>query len=142
MSLPENITYLRRKSNISQTKMSEGLGVSQQTIASYENGKREPGIKMLISISKFFRVSIDELLLENLQPLNSIIARNLKFLREKNNYRQEDMAVLLGVSKSNMSKYENGLIEMNYKGLLNVSEFFGITVDQLLKEDLSKGEWK
>lgn len=48
------------------------------------------------------------------------------------------MARLLKVSKSNISKYERGDVELSNQGLINVSGFFGITVDDLLKKDLSK----
>ena len=37
-----------------------------------------------------------------------------------------------------MGKYESGAAELSNQGLINVSEFFGITVDDLLKKDLSK----
>ena len=48
------------------------------------------------------------------------------------------MARLLKISKTNMDKYESGAAELSNQGLINVSEFFGITVDDLLKKDLSK----
>ena len=51
---------------------------------------------------------------------------------------QGDMARLLKISKANMGKYESGAAELSNQGLINVSEFFGITVDDLLKKDLSK----
>lgn len=83
-------------------------------------------------------MSIDDLLLKDMRPQGSMLARNLKYLRNREHFSQEDMARLLKISKAHMGKYENGVAELNNQGLINVSEFFDITVDDLLKKDLSK----
>ena len=56
------IKELRKSRGISQVRMAIDLHTTQNTISRYENGEREPGIKELISISKYFGVSVDYLL--------------------------------------------------------------------------------
>lgn len=134
-----NLSYLRIERKLTQEALGNELGLSKQVICLYESGAREPSIETLIKISGYFGVLIDDLLTEDLRPAGSIISRNLKYLRKRERYSQGEMADMLKVSKSNMSKYESGIIELNNQGLINISEFFGVTVDDLLKKDLSKG---
>lgn len=44
MALPENIRYYRKRAGLSQQKLAEMVGVSQQTIDRYESGSRQPNI--------------------------------------------------------------------------------------------------
>lgn len=53
---------LRKDNNLSQKQLAEKLCISQQTYSDYENGKTEPTIETLISISKLFNVTIEYLL--------------------------------------------------------------------------------
>lgn len=57
----KNLKKLRMKKGISQQKLGEILGISQQSVNKYENQDCEPDIKMLISISEFFHTTIDYL---------------------------------------------------------------------------------
>ena len=57
----KNLKLLRTEANISQQKLADILMLSQQSINKYENHNIEPDIKTLISLSKFFDVSIDYL---------------------------------------------------------------------------------
>lgn len=139
MYFNSNLSYLRIKRQLTQTALGNEIDSSKQIICNYETGLREPSLSSLVKISRYFGVTIDEILMEDLQPTGSIISRNLKYLRKRERYTQGEMANLLRVSKSNMSKYESGIIELNNQGLVNVSEFFGVSVDDLLKKDLSKG---
>ena len=51
------IAELRKKLGLTQTRLGEEIGVSQQTISKYEN-ENIPG-DMLLALSKFFKVPID-----------------------------------------------------------------------------------
>ncbi len=142
MYLNTNLSFLRKKRGLSQREMAKVIGLTSSAIAFYETGDREPSLKNLIKIAEYFSVSIDDLLLKDLRPQGSVLTRNLKYLRNREHYSQEDMAKLLKVSKANMSKYESGAAELSNQGLINVSQFFGVTIDALLKKDLSKEGFK
>lgn len=62
MVFPEKLKSLRLKHKLTQTELGKKLYVSKSTISSYEKGKFEPNIQTLIEISRFFNISIDELL--------------------------------------------------------------------------------
>lgn len=53
---------LRTERGISQDDLAILLGCSQSTINNYENGKHEPDINMLISMARYFNVSVDYLI--------------------------------------------------------------------------------
>lgn len=53
---------LREETGLSQKGLSEKLGISSSGIGHLELGEREPGSSTLLAYSKFFSVSIDELL--------------------------------------------------------------------------------
>lgn len=57
-------------------------------------------------------------------------------LRKENNYTQEQLAELLGVSRQSISKYESGIVYPETEKLIRLSELFGCTVDYLLKDNI------
>lgn len=69
---------------------------------------------------------------------NLYLAQNLKYLRERNGKLQKDMCELLGVTEATMSKYESGYIKPDIKKLITLADHFGVTLDQMVKQDLSK----
>ena len=59
MALSEKLYELRKKRALSQEQLAEQLGVSRQAISKWESGKAVPETDTLISISKYFDVSLD-----------------------------------------------------------------------------------
>ncbi len=53
---------IRKKKGLSQQKVAMDLNISREALSYYENGKRNPDVSMLISMSKYFNVSIDYLI--------------------------------------------------------------------------------
>ena len=53
---------LRKERGLSQVQVATALNISRQVYANYENEINQPDCKMLISLSKFFGVSVDEIL--------------------------------------------------------------------------------
>mgnify|MGYP001241623771 CR=1 FL=1 len=58
----DNLKSVREKSGISQAALAKVLNVSQGTIGNWETGKRTPDAEMLKTISKYFRITVDELI--------------------------------------------------------------------------------
>ncbi|MCI8889247.1 MAG: helix-turn-helix transcriptional regulator [Hungatella sp.] len=138
MYLAQNLKCLRKQRGLTQQELADILGVKRSTVANWESSKREPEIDMLVCIAEYFNMSLDNLVLKELKPLLPLYASNIKYLRKRQEITQEDMAKLLEVSKSNMSKYESGAVELSNQGLIKVSEIFNVTIDDLLKKDLAK----
>ncbi len=58
----KKLKELRMTKGLSQQKLGEDLGFCNQTISFWESGSREPDLDTLLKISRYFEVSIDELL--------------------------------------------------------------------------------
>lgn len=58
----KNLYTIRKEKNISQVALSVQLGVSQETISAYENGKSFPSVDTLLKLCDIFNVSSDFLL--------------------------------------------------------------------------------
>ena len=58
----ENLKRLRKEKELTQETLAEFLGVSFQTISKWERGETYPDITTLPIISRFFDISIDDLL--------------------------------------------------------------------------------
>jgi|SRR5690554_5454388 len=63
---------------------------------------------------------------------------NIQLLRKRKKMSQEDLAAELNIKRSSLSGYELGNSEPNFETLLQFSEYFKISVDKLLKQDLNK----
>jgi transcriptional regulator with XRE-family HTH domain len=61
VSLGERIASLRRANNITQVQLAEALRVSQQTLQSYEVGRRRLPVSALPTVARTLSVSLDEL---------------------------------------------------------------------------------
>lgn len=70
MNFSDKVRKLRIQNNLSQEELSEKLNVSRQTISKWEAGNTFPEIEKLISMSDFFQVSIDYLLIDNIMNVN------------------------------------------------------------------------
>ena len=64
--------------------------------------------------------------------------------RNQKNKSQEDLATILEMSRGKLNSYENGIrSNMPNEDLVTVADYFKISIDALLKHDLSKiGEYK
>ena len=58
----KNLRKLRMNKGISQQRLAEVIGTSQQSINKYENHNVEPDISTLILLADYFQVSVDYLI--------------------------------------------------------------------------------
>jgi transcriptional regulator with XRE-family HTH domain len=66
MYLPSNIKFLRKKMRRTQDALSAELNIGRTTIANYEAGISEPNLENLLTFSRFFGVTLDDLLSKNM----------------------------------------------------------------------------
>lgn len=62
--------------------------------------------------------------------------KNLRYLRKKSNLRQDDMLGYLRITRSTWSNYEIGFTNPKLNEIINISKFFGVTLDELVMQDL------
>lgn len=60
------------------------------------------------------------------------LGSRIKKLRIKNNFTQEQVAQRLGLTKSIISAYENGVRMPSYEALITLSRIFHVSTDYLL----------
>jgi transcriptional regulator with XRE-family HTH domain len=63
---------------------------------------------------------------------------NIKFLRKRRGRTQDDVAVALNLKRSTLSGYENGVAQPGIETLVSFSRYFNLSIDTLLKIDISK----
>jgi len=61
MTIGEKIVELRKKSNYTQEKLANKIGVSRQTVSSWESNITSPDLNQAKIISEIFKVSLDNL---------------------------------------------------------------------------------
>lgn len=65
MKIGERLKEKRQAANLSQKELADILHVSRQTISSWEVGRTYPDLEILVHISEFYTVPLDELLKED-----------------------------------------------------------------------------
>ncbi len=64
--------------------------------------------------------------------------QNLKYLRKLRGWTQEEFATKIGIKRSLVGAYEEERAEPNYDVLETVSDLFKVSIDDLLRKDLSE----
>lgn len=70
-NIGKNISKLRKNAHLTQAEFAEKLNYSDKSVSKWENGESLPGIEVLYNIAKFFDVSLDELVSENADIVES-----------------------------------------------------------------------
>lgn len=68
--LAENITYYRKKLNLTQLELAEKLNYSDKSVSKWERAEGIPDVFVLKELSVFFGVSIDALLSKRKKPFS------------------------------------------------------------------------
>lgn len=77
MDLGMYINKLRLNKGISQTKLAELLGISSAAVSKWENGTSEPDLFNICFLSKFFGVTVDDLIYFNEDKLEQSKNKNI-----------------------------------------------------------------
>lgn len=64
--------------------------------------------------------------------------KNIKYLRKLKGLNQDEMQAGTGIQRATWSDYEREITEPEFLALMRISEYFGVTVDELLKDDIEK----
>ena len=65
------------------------------------------------------------------------IGSNLKILRKRLKFSQEEVAQALNWTRSTYSGYENGVAHPSLEGIVQLSDFYKVSIDVLLKKDFT-----
>lgn len=101
-SIGERIKKLREGTDISQSSLSEVLGVDRVTISKIENGERKICAEEIIKLSEFFNISSDVLL---------DLKEDIEVTIEKNTTRQQQKKeIRISVPQKNLQKFKEVLL--------------------------------
>ena len=76
MEFSSKIREVRKKENLTQEEFAEKIFVSRNAVAKWETNRGYPDIQNLITISDVFEISLDELIKEDKNVKNKIIAES------------------------------------------------------------------
>lgn len=139
MFLAHNLKFLREQMGIRQGEMAKKLDITQSAVGNWERNHRKPNIEMIVRLAEYFGVSLDDLVLKDLVPPTEVYTKNLQFLRIKHGMTQADMARLLGYrGKQGYNAIETGKAKPDVNDLEKLTDYFGVSLDQIVKHDLSK----
>lgn len=110
---------LREYKDLSQIKLADYLGITQQTYSLWEKGTKIIPLKHLNNLSNFYEISMDYIVgltdeknnsgIIKLTELNkNEIGSRIKRIREDNNLTLRDLAKELNTTSSTISAYETG----------------------------------
>ena len=134
----KRIKELRERIGITQQDIADILKIQNTTYCNYENEKETIPIKHLITLSKYFNVSIDYLFgltdIKQYQSTNLKIEKNnrLKEFRKENKLTQEKLANILNTSRSVIADYERGRYLIATPFLYTICKKYNISADYLL----------
>lgn len=74
--------------------------------------------------------------------MDSYLPNNIKVLRKHYGQTQEELADYLGYTKNEISHYENGKRTPDHKTIKAIADYYLVTVEDLLHQDLSAVELK
>lgn len=60
--LGARITELRKERDMTQAELARAIGVSQQSVFTYELGDRRVSVLMLVKLARLFQISVEELM--------------------------------------------------------------------------------
>lgn len=69
--------------------------------------------------------------------MNNYFGKNIRYFRNIYKMNQTDLAIKLHTSHQSISNYERGQRFCDLDMLVQVSEIFNVSIDDLLKKDLS-----
>lgn len=64
--------------------------------------------------------------------------KNIKLMRKRKGRTQDEIARVLNMKRSTLSGYENGVAQPSIDNLIRISDYFNISIDTLVRIDLSK----
>lgn len=102
-----NLKKLRTQRGLSQKAVADGVGCSPTVYSRYENGERQPSIDMLLSLSKYFGVSVDCILGNPEAAMPCFTVAEVELIMAARESDERAIADALCILKSHPSQKQN-----------------------------------
>lgn len=96
MDFGKRIKKIRLENNLTQEKMAHKLNVSRQAISNWENNKNLPDLEMIITIGHMFSLSLDELILGEVDEMDNMTEKLIRDGSEGRRTRRNLIMVAIG----------------------------------------------
>ncbi|MBA3470106.1 MAG: helix-turn-helix domain-containing protein [Herpetosiphonaceae bacterium] len=148
------LRYVRESSHLTQGQLAERLGILQSHISHLEAGRKNPLINFVLGVAHMFLITTDYLLYDsiavealngNLQPAPltpliypSLIGQKVRYLRTQRQLQQGELAEVLQLrTQAFISLLETGQKQPSTLLLIRMAEFFDVTTDYLLHDEIA-----
>lgn len=84
MNFCDKLQKIRKENNITQEQLADKLNVSRQAVSKWESGTAYPDTEKLIQISKMFKVSLDDLINDNIDTTKINEKKKFNFMEAFN----------------------------------------------------------
>lgn len=144
---------VRIYADLKQREVAEILGVSRNSYNMWEREYDFIPLKQLDKFCNIFHVSLDYVLgftevweYENSKRIDSkLLAKRIKRIRRENDLTQDELAKILNITRSSISKYENGINLALTSYIIGFCKYFHVSadfvtgkIDEEIKLDLIK----
>lgn len=68
----------------------------------------------------------------------TLVSKNIKFLRKKHGFTQEQFSEKIGIKRSLLGAYEEGRADPRLNNLLNIAKEFNVSVDTLISKNVEE----
>ena len=142
MNIAHRIRFLRKLYNLTQDELAVALGVSKGNLSDWERDRSKPGASALISLSKYFDLPVDWILMGTLKANFSleILSEKIRKERLKKNRQLSYVAEKLSISVEKYLSIEEGKLNPTEEELIALSFSLGCSIDYLI-DDLTDAEY-
>lgn len=145
----------RIKQGLSQQDLADFLGYTNQTISNFERDKAFPDLSIWSKYASVLNLDLESFIFAKENKNNDLcsslrfdkekFAKNLKYLRKKNNLTQIDLSKMIQVNSKTIMSYENGKTFPSLDSFVKLCNLYKLKVDELyfvinLKDDKSNNE--
>ncbi len=102
IKIHEQIQKLRKQRGLSQSDLGELIDMSQQAIASYECGTREPNVESLLKLAGAFKISLDQLFgqkpippIEPEEKINKPLQKRIEVIKKMSPEKQKTLMLFV-----------------------------------------------
>lgn len=126
-----NLKFYMEENNVDRYELSKICEVPYSTVSSWLQSSRYPRIDKIQQLADYFSIDKSDLI-EGPTNINSSFASTLKQLRINKKLTQEELSKEINVSTSTIGMYETSKREPNFEILKKISNFFNISLDNLI----------
>lgn len=134
--LTQRLRIARKAKNLTQEELAKLVNTRKTTISNYETGYSSPSNEMLNDLADVLDVTTDYLLgrtdNQNGKGISNNLGKRIRYLRETNNLSQKAFAEKLGITNTQLSRYELGERKPDPEMISKIADHFDVSTDFLL----------